>query len=281
MTAVVVLGAGELGATVARAVAASGVANRVTIVDDAVDVARGKALDIHQSGALEPIDAEVAGSADLAAAVGAAAIVLADRHGAAPSEWTGEDGLQRLARVRALNPGALIVCAGASQLDLVERAVLEQGGDRRRLVGSAPEALRAAAVALTCLEAGCAPRDLSLTLIGRPPAAAFVPWTDAAIAGQPVATVLDPPALARLDTRLARLWPPGPQALGAAAGRVVRLALVGGPGSACVFAVPDRAGEIPRRGAALPVSFWPDGLRVVVPQLSTRDRVRLEGVLRR
>ena len=126
MTAVVVLGAGELGGAVARTLAASGVANRVTIVDDAVDVARGKALDIHQAGALEAMDAEVVGSADLAAVVGAAAIVLADRHGPAPSEWTGEDGLQRLARVRALNPLALIVCAGATQLDLVERAVIEQ-----------------------------------------------------------------------------------------------------------------------------------------------------------
>ena len=265
---------------VARAVAASGVVDRVTIVDEAVDVARGKALDIHQAGALEPMDAEVVGVSDLAAVIGAEAIVLADRHGPAPSEWTGEEGLQRLAQVRALNPLALIVCAGATQLDLVERGVIEQGLDRRRLVGSAPEALRAAAVALTCLEAGCGPRDLSLTLLGRPPAAAFVPWADAAIGGQPLVALLDPPALARLDARVTRCWPPGPQALGAAAGRIVRLALVGGPGLACLFAVPDRAGEIPLRGAALPAAFWPDGLRVTVPLLSTRDRVRLESVLR-
>ena len=120
-----------------------------------------------------------------------------------------------------------------------------------------------------------------MTLLGCPPGAAFVPWTDAAIGGQPAVALLDPPALARLDARLARLWPPGPQALGAAAGRVVRLTLVGGPGSASVFAVPDRAGEIPLRGASLPATFWPDGVRVAVPRLSTRDRVRLEGVLRR
>lgn len=273
-------GAGELGGAVARAVAASGVANRVTIVDDAVDVARGKALDIHQAGALGPGDGEVLGSADVAAVVGAAAVVIADRHGPAPQEWNGEPGLQLLARIRALNPRALVVCAGATQLDLVERAVLEQGTDRRRLVGSAPEALRAAAIALACLEAGCGPRDVSLTLLGRPPRAAFVPWTEAAIGGQQATAVLDPPAIARLDARLSRLWPPGPQTLAAATGRIVRLAVVGGPGSASVFAVPERTDEIPGRGAALPAAFTPAGVQVTIPPLSVRDRVRLEGVLR-
>jgi len=65
-------------------------------------------------------------------------------------------------------------------------------------------------VALTSLEAGCGPRDVSLALLGRPPTAAFVPWTDAAIAGLRVTDVLDPPALARLDARLPRVLPSGP-----------------------------------------------------------------------
>ena len=114
-------------------------------------------------------------------------------------------------------------------------------------------------VALTSLEAGCGPRDVSLALLGRPPSAAFVPWTDAAIAGLRVTDVLDPPALARLDARLPRVWPPGPLALAAAASRVVRLALTGGPGSACLFAVPEPGSAIPTRGASLPATFAPGG----------------------
>jgi hypothetical protein len=279
VTSVVVLGAGELGGAVARAVAAGGAAQRVTIVDDAGDVARGKALDIRQAGPVEAVETAVVGVADLAAVIGAAAIVVADRHGPQSHDWSGEDGLQLLARVRALNPGALIVCAGASQLALVERAVLEQGADRRRLFGAAPEALRSAMVALTSLEAGCGPRDVSLALLGRPPAHALVPWTEAAIAGQRATDVLDPPTVMRLDARLPRLWPPGAITLAAAASRVVWLALVGGPGTAYLFAVPERTGEIPTRGAALPASFAPGGIRVSIPTLSTRDRVRLEGVL--
>jgi malate/lactate dehydrogenase len=278
VTSVVVLGAGELGGAVASAVASGGAAHRVTIVDDAVDVARGIALDVRQCGPVQGVETVVAGTADLAAVVGAAAVIVADRH-AARAEWSGEDALQLLARVRGLNPGALVICAGAGQLALVERAVLEQGADRRRLFGAAPEALRAAVVALTSLEAGCRPRDVSLAVLGRPPDQAFVPWTSAAIGGAGATDVLDPPALQRLDRRLARMWPPGSITLAAAAGRVVSLALSGGPGTAYLFAVPERTGEHPARGAALPASFSPGGLRVAIPVLSVRDRVRLDGVL--
>jgi malate/lactate dehydrogenase len=279
VTSVVVLGAGELGGEVARAVAAGGAVHRVTIVDDAGDVARGKALDISQAGPVAGVETAVIGSADLAAVVGAAAVIVADRPGPPTAEWTGEDGLQLLARVRALNPGALVICAGAAQLLLVERAIVEQGADRRRLFGSAPEALRAAMVALTSLEAGCGPRDVSLAVLGRPPGYAFIPWTAASVGGLRATDVLDPPALQRLDARLPRLWPPGPIGLAAAASRVVGLALTGGPGRACLFAVPERTGDHPTRGAALPASFSPSGVGVAIPQLSTRDRVRLEGVL--
>ncbi|MGE0363622.1 MAG: hypothetical protein AB7H93_02725 [Vicinamibacterales bacterium] len=277
MSHVVVLGAGELGSAVARALSTSGVVQRVALVDDAEDVARGKALDIQQAGAIEPTDARLAGSADSAAVVGAAAVVFADRHGT--GSWGTDDGLAMLARIRALNPRALVVGADAGHFDLVERAVVEQNADRRRLIGSATEALRAGAVALTCLEAGCGPRDLSLALLGRPPRGAFVPWSAAAIAGLRADEMLAPVAIARLEERIGRLWPPGPVALAAAASRVVRLALTGGPGMACVFAVPDREGDKPTRGAALPAVFSPAGLRITLPPLTTRDRVRLDQAL--
>ena len=232
--------------------AASGAVSRVMLVDDAVDVARGKALDIRQSGAIEAIDAEVAGSADLGAVVGAAASSwpTATRPGAVGVDQ-GDDGLQLLARVRALNPRALIVCAGASAARPRGAHVHERGADRRRLVGSAPEALRSGR------RRAHEPRvrvraARRLADADRPAAApgAFVPWNDAAIGGQPRdrrarsrrrwrASTAD----WRASGRRAR-WRWG------GAGRVVRLALVGGPGSACVFAVP--AGPGSARGAERP-----------------------------
>ena len=280
MTAVVVLGAGEIGGAATRAIAASGVAGRVTLVDEAADVARGKALDIAQSAPVDGLDADVAGTGDLSVVIGAAAIVVADRPGS-PGEWRGDDALPLLARVRAFAPQALIVCAGCGQLDLIERAIFEQHADPRRTVGSATEALRSAVTALAALEAGASPRDVSLAILGRPPGGAFVPWDDAAIGGLRATAVLTPPALARLDARLARVWPLGPMALAAASARVLRLALGGSPGSACVFGVPDRSTEVPTRGAALPARFNSAGASFELPVLTTRDRVRLDGVLGR
>jgi hypothetical protein len=279
VSSVVILGAGELGGAVAQAVVAATVVGRVVLVDDAREVAAGKALDIRQAAPVAGHDGEISGTADLAAVVGAAAVVIADRHGAPPRDWQGDEALQLLARVRALNARALVVGAGPGHLALVERAVAEQGADRGRLIASAPEALRGAVTALASLEAGCGPGDVSLALLGRPPSGAFVPWDQAAIAGRGATTVLEPTALRRLDQRLIRLWPPGPVACAAAAARVLRLALARTPGTAYVFGVPPgTAGPAPR-GAVLPATFADGGATLVVPALSARDRVRLDGTL--
>ena len=114
-----------------------------------------------------------------------------------------------------------VLFAGSRQLDLVDRGVREVGLSRQRLFGSAPEALRSAVVSFAALEANADPSDVSLTVVGRPPGQIIVPWDDASIAGRRATEVLSPPALTRLDGRLARLWPPGPLTLAAAATRVV------------------------------------------------------------
>jgi hypothetical protein len=275
VSALVILGAGELGGAVARAAVCAEVARRVVLVDEARDVAAGKALDVRQAAPLDGTDVDVAGPADLAEVVGAAAIVLADGHGAPQDTWTGEAGLQRLARVRQLNPRALVIAADPAQLDLVERAVAEQNADRGRLIASASEALRGAVSALVSLQAGCGPADVSLAVLGRPPAGAFVPWDQAAIAGRTAAEVLSPAVIGRLDARVSKLWPPGPQACAAAAVRVLRLALGRTRGTAFVFGVPDGRSN----GAVLPATFAGGRAVLTVPSLSTRDRVRLEGAL--
>ncbi len=76
------------------------------------------------------------------------------------------------------------MCAGAGQSQLVERGVNELGVSRMRLFGSAPEALRSAITAIVALEAGAAPADISLSVLGRPPQQIIVPWDEAAIAGR-------------------------------------------------------------------------------------------------
>ena len=279
MSTLVVLGAGDLGGAVASCAVALAVARRVVLVDEAVDVARGKALDIRQAAAIGGMAVEVLGTSDLGVVVGAAVVVLADRHATPAVEHQGDAAMQLLAQVRSLNPRALIICAGASQLDVVERLVHERGLDATRVAGSAPEALRCAVVALASLDARAAPHEVSLMLVGRPPRQAIALWNEASIAGRRATDVLDPPALTRLEARLPQLWPPGPLTLAAAAVRVASLALSHGAGTPSLFVVPRAPQGVRVRGVALPATVRADGITPIWPTLSPRDHTRLESAI--
>jgi hypothetical protein len=272
-----VVGAGPLGAAITHQASAAAFARRVVLVDDQADAARGLALDIRQAGAVAGSSTAVEGTADTGAVVGAAVIVVADRFGR--GEWAGDDGLALVARLRTLAPQALILCAGASQWDLVETFARERDGDRRRMVGSAPEALRSALTAMACLETGAAPVDVSLAAIGRPPQDMFVPWEGAAIGGSRAADMLPAAVMARIDRQVPYLWPPGPLALAGAAMRVTRLVTERAPGWVNVFLVPPVTGDRQVRGVAMPAVVDDGGLRAVWPVLAPRDRVRLESAL--
>ena len=277
MSILAVVGAGPLGAAVTHQASAQAIARRVVLVDAAADVARGLALDIRQAGPIAGSSTVVEGTGDTGAVVGAGVIVVADRHGA--GEWQGDEGLALVARLRALNPRALILCAGAAQAGMIEAFVQEKDGDRRRIAGSAPEALRSALTALVGLESGAAAVDISLAAIGRPPKDMFVPWEGAAIGGSRAADVLPAAVIARLDRQVPYLWPPGPLALAGAAVRVARVVMGRAPGWVNVFVVPPVADDRQVRGVAVPAVVDEGALRVVWPVLAPRDRVRLETAL--
>jgi malate dehydrogenase len=275
----VILGAGEIGGALARQLAALDVVSRIVIVDDLANVAAGKALDVAQSAPVERYHTAMTGTADIAAVVGAAVVLVADA--ASGGEWKDEGGLALIRRVAGLNQLAPIVCAGAAQASVVERGVNELGVSRMRLFGSAPEALRSAVVAITALEAAAAPADISLSVLGRPPQNVIVPWDEAAIAGRTATEVLSAAQLARLDARIARLWPLGPYALASAAARMVRTALTRTPRVHAALVAVNRDEGTPGRSAMMPVTLQPSGLASLVPPaLSTRDRVRFDTTMR-
>ena len=281
MSTLAILGAGDIGGAVAHAVAALDVVSRIVIVDDLAGVAAGKALDVAQSGAVDRCHTTLSGTNDIAAVVGAKAIVIADRFAGPPAEWADDPGLAILKRVSGLNQSALIMCAGAKQISVVERGVNELGLSRMRLFGSAPEALRSAVIAITAAEAQAAPSDISLSVLGRPPANVIVPWDEASIAGRSATNVLSAAQLARLDARIARLWPPGPYALGTAAARMLRTALTRSPRIHAAQVAVTRDEGMPGRSAMMPVTLGPAGIAsLVAPSLSTRDRVRFDTAMR-
>ena len=276
MRDVAIIGAGELGGALAHVLARRDVAGQIRLVDEAGRIAAGKALDIAQAAPVESFATRLKGSTDLTDAAGAAIVVVADR--AAGGEWQGDDALMLLRRLRGSIDAAVVVCAGASQRELVERGARELGIRRERIVGSAPEALVAAARAIVALEAGASPGGVALTVLGVPPARLVIPWDDAAIDGFRATLALDEPARRRVTARLPALWPPGAYALANAAAQVIAAIIGGSRQNAVCFVAPERASRA--RAAALPVRLGAAGIaEVIAPRLNAHDRVALENAM--
>lgn len=281
MSTVVILGAGEIGGALARQLAALDLVSRIVLVDDLATVAAGKALDIAQSGPVDRYHTAMVGTSDIAAVVGAAVVVMADRSGQPGGEWQDEAGLALLRRAAGLNQLAPMLCAGAAQSGLIERGVNEAGIARTRLFGTGAEALRSAVTAITALEANASPSDISLSVLGRPPQQIIVPWDEGSIGGRSIPKVLSAAQLARLDARVARLWPPGPYALASAATRMIRTALTRGSRLHMAIVAVTREEGTPGGSAIMPVTLQPAGIAsIVAPALSSRDRVRYDTSLR-
>jgi malate dehydrogenase len=278
MSVIAIIGAGTLGGTLAHLLASHDLYREVRLIDDDGDVAAGKALDILQAGAIERSGTAVVGHDRASATVGADVVVLTGPATAPDTEWDADDGLDRLRRAAAFSRSTLFICAGAGQRSLVERGVSEAGIDRRRLLGSAPEALRAALRAVVALEVGCEASEVALTVLGAPPRHVVVPWSHATVAGLSLAASLAPVRQSRLDERAAALWPPGPYALAAAAGRVAAsLATGSGRQTSCFIALDGEFG-MRRQALAAPVRLGTRGVsHIVEPRLNPRERSQLEA----
>ncbi|RPI54573.1 MAG: hypothetical protein EHM55_10485 [Acidobacteria bacterium] len=280
MSLVAIIGAGDIGGAVARALAARARVDTVRLIDENGPIAAGKALDLTQAGPICRSDTRIEGVQDLAAADGAAAIVMADGPGS--TEFLGDAGLnllRRLAKSGSLDRSVLI-CAGAGQRMLMQQAFDELGISRRRVIGSAPESLAATARALAAIEARAASNQVALTVVGRPPDKVAILWNDGSIGGHSISTLLSPAQLNRIERRLQGLWPPEPGALGTAAALACEAVIGGSRRIFSAFVSLDRDNGTKAPVCAWPVAIGPSGLeRVTSPALTGRDKVVVDEVL--
>ncbi len=278
MQEVAIVGAGELGGALAHVIARRGFARRVRLVDENGRVAEGKALDIAQAAPIEGFATQMSGTTDASSAAGAQVIVVADRFGG--GEWQGDAALQLVQRLSRSAPGAVLLCAGASQREVVDRGVGELRLPRSRLLGSAPEALAAGARALVALAVNASPRDVALSVLGVPPSQTVIPWEDATVGGFAMTRVVDEPSRRRVAARVAALWPPGPYALAAAAAVVIESIAGRSRRMASCFVGPDVSAGRRSRAGAMPVQLGPAGIvQVVCPRLSVVEQVALENAI--
>jgi malate dehydrogenase len=276
MQEVAVVGAGTLGGLCAHVLARRGAANVVRLIDEHGRTAAGTALDIEESAPVEGFAATVTGTAELSSAAAADAIVIADS--ASAHAWTDDILLTVIARLIRTTPRAFIVCAAEGSREIVERGVREIGAHRTRLIGTAPEALAAAARAMVALEIGGSPRDVSLTIVGRPPSHVVLPWEDATAHGVSLARFLDEPSRRRVAARVAALWPPGPFALASAAALAVEAVAGRTRRVVSAFVAPDDSLGRKARAVAVPIQLGPAGASPVAGfALDARDQVAFDN----
>jgi malate dehydrogenase len=263
MNAVAILGAGELGATLARLLMDREAARRIVLIDADESRAQGKALDLRQAGPVEGSDAIVEGRAKLQGLGGCDALVIAD-----PPELADPKPLPlRLADfARALQPRlgeAPLVVAQAAPAGLVH-AFVDAGVPWTRVLGSAPIAWSSAMRRLLALELGVAAREVVATVVGLPPDLVTVGVS----AGGLTADALPARALFRAGERLrARSF--GPVALARAALSALHALEHMPPSSLPVVAAPSG-------GAALGVPARIGGGRIVeLPELPLDPRTKV------
>jgi malate dehydrogenase len=275
MQTVAILGAGDLGGTLARTLAATDAVRRILLIDAARGVAAGKALDIQQSGPIDGFHTTLEGTDDAGAVSGAQIVVLAGAHGA--SEWDGDAALELVGRVSRAVPDAALVFAGARQHTVMARAVRELHLPATRLLGSAPLAAAAAVRALVAPDLDASALDVTVGVLGAPPAW-VVTWSEAAVHGTPD-TAIHPVTCARVERVLAASWPPGAYSLASAAATLIRAMASSSRRRFCCFAVVN-AGGVQRAVVAVPVTVDPGGVRAVhLPVLSVREQVAFDSAL--
>lgn len=276
MHAVAIVGAGELGATTARAIAARGSADEIRLLDGSGTIAAGKALDIWQAGAIDGGRTRVIGSAAIDDAAGASVVVVADRP---DGEWHGDAALEQVRRAAAVASRAPILFAGVRQHPLIALAARELRLPRRRLLGTAPEALASAVRALAALLADASAAEVSVPVLGISPQWVFA-WSEAHVAGAPLTSVFSSPELARLEARAHASWPPGPYALGSAAAGAVHALLHGSARRFSIFALLDGEYGARHAVAAVPARLGPGGVQQVhTAELSVREQVAFQSAV--
>jgi malate dehydrogenase len=280
MRTVAIVGAGEIGGAAARALAARDAVGRVLLVDAAGHVAAGKALDIQQSAPVDIFHTRLDGTSDDSSVAGCSLCIVADRFGSVPGEWRGDEGCALISRLVRYLGDAPIVFAGAHQSDLIGQAAGELRVARRRLIGSSATALASAVASIVALEARSSPGEVALTVLGRPPAGFVVPWSEASIGGCALDRVLSQAQRARVEARTARLWPPGPYALGTAAATVAAALLAASRRAYSVLTWLEGEFGVRRTVGALPVRLDGQGIAESwVPALGPREQVQIQTAL--
>jgi malate dehydrogenase len=248
MKTVAILGAGDLGATLARRLAEGGRCGSIVLVDEDLGRARGKALDLLQSGPLEGCDTRITGAGSLDGLAALDALVVADATGL-PRASAGTDPPDSFVKTWVAAAGSGILLEAEAWGGRLVAGAVRAGLPQERVLGSSPlataGALQAALADALLVKASA----VALTVMGRPPERTILPRGSATVGGIPVERIA-PLAERRALQAVARSTR-GPVALATAAARVLHAVFASASSVLPVFAA--LQGEYGHRGVVLAV----------------------------
>ena len=190
---VVIVGAGAVGSGFAFALAQSGVAEEITVVDVNADLAKGQALDLAHGAPFYPPVAIHAGVAPEAYRRAAIVVVTAGKAQAGPGQ-SRLDLLQInskivtsiVADIQSVNPDAIVLIATNPVDILTHIARLRTNWPRGRILGSGTVLDSARFRWLLAEHCGISPKNIHASILGEHGDSEFAAWSLVHVGGLPM-----------------------------------------------------------------------------------------------
>jgi malate dehydrogenase len=271
-----ILGAGDLGATIAQKLADRDWPGEVLLVDSESGPPEGKALDLLEANPVLASGTTLRGSRDLEAIQSSNYIVVADLPGLRTGGRDQSGVGTLLEQIGRLAAESVIVVAADDCPSLLALAHSSGKVAPQRIVGTYPAALASTWRHYLGRALGCSAQDVSVSLLGAPPERGLY-HAYSSLAGRAVEDLLPIAEFKQVEREVSRRTSPGPRNLASAAVTVLRgmVAKNGTVHSAYVWA----GGAYGGRDLFLcaPAILGPDGLqRVIETPLDPAQRVTVD-----
>src|SRR5688572_19606571 len=271
-----ILGAGELGATIAQKLADKDWHGEVLLVDSDSGPPEGKALDLLEANPVLASGTALRGSHDLETIQHSNYIVIADLPGLSTEGRDRSGASTLLAQIGRLAADSVIVVAGDECPSLLALAHSSGKIAPQRIIGTYPTALASTWRHYLGRALRCSAQDVSVSLLGAPPEPGLY-HAFASLAGRAVEDLLPIAEFKQVEREVSHRASPGPRNLASAAVTILHgmVAKNGTVHSNYVWA----GGAYGGRNLFLcaPAILSPDGLqRVIETPLDPAQRVMVD-----
>ena len=293
---IVVLGAGNIGGSLAQRLAESDLSEEVVLVDIVDGLPQGKALDIQESAPILGFSTRVSGATSLDAIEGADLVVetagLARKPGMGRSDLLEKnaailEGHARAVREKAPRSTVLVVTNPVDVMTYWFREIT--GFPRARVFGESGTLDTARFRTFVALELGVAPRDVTGFVLGTHGDTMVPILSLTSVSGVPLAKLLSPDRLARIVERTKKgggeivdLLKSGSAYFAPSASQLELVRAIVQNGHRLLSAATVLEGEFGQRGVCIgvPVVLGREGIeRVIEVDLSPSERGAFEASL--